>query len=518
MHRRWIENLEWVCLAAVLLLSGCRSSAPAPRVVVIGLDGATWDFLDPWIDQGALPNLEALLNEGAFGTLESVFPPMSPPAWCSAVTGKNPGEHGVYDFWMRPEGEFQTVPTTSLDRKAEAVWQTLSRTGRTVGVINVPLTDPPDEVNGFMIAGFPHLDNQDYTYPPELQSTLRDYSLDSFGEMLVEGREAELRDRLIHNFESRARVALSLMDEEEWDLFWVVFTGPDKMQHFFWRFLDPEHPYYEEGKFEAFGGAIRDFWGRVDRVIGDIVKRLDEDTVVMVISDHGFAPIYREIRLRPWLALEGFVDWQRGKVLAYYQGDFGGRIFLNVKGREPRGEVQPGRPYRDLRNRIADRLREMTDPDTGIRPVSDVRFAEEVFSGPYLDQGPDILFTVRPGYFVVGGTGESGEPIFGLPSYSFSAYHRREGIVVLSGGPVVSGVNLTPQSIEGIAPTVLYLLGERIPADMDGGVFTTALSPDCLQKHEIRFSEPVTLVRRETPGVRELEERRKTLESVPYLR
>ncbi|MCK4547476.1 MAG: alkaline phosphatase family protein [Candidatus Eisenbacteria sp.] len=516
MHPR---NLCLWLLTIVLLpgLTGCGSSPPASKVLVIGLDGATWDLLDPWIEAGDLPNLERLVEGGAAGTLESVFPPMSPPAWTSAVTGKNPGKHGIYDFWIRPSGSATTIPATSRDRKAEAIWETLARRGRSVGIINVPLTDPPDEVDGFMIAGFPHFDDKGYTYPPELQSRLGDYELDAFGEVLVDGQEAALRDRLVHNLEARARVALELMEDEEWDLFWVVFTGPDKTQHFFWRFLDPEHPFYDEDKAKTFGGAIHDFWQRVDRVVGELLERVDDDTVVIVMSDHGFSPIYREIRLKNWLAREGFFDWERGKVLAYYQGDFGGRIYLNVRGREPRGEVQQGRQYRQVRERIARQLRELTDPETGIRPVTDIRFGEEVFSGPYMDQGPDILFTVKPDYFVIGGEGNAGAPLFGLPSYSFSAYHRREGVIILSGGPVRKGINLTPQGIEGVTPTILYLLGERLPADMDGGVFVEAIDPACLARHEIRFAEPVALVRKEPEGQESLEERRRALGSVPYL-
>jgi predicted AlkP superfamily phosphohydrolase/phosphomutase len=486
--------------------------------VVIGLDGATWDLLDPWIESGDLPNLAQLVESGAAGTLESVFPPMSPPAWTSAVTGKNPGEHGIFDFWIRPSESPTTVPATSRDRQAEAIWNILSRNGRRVGIINVPLTDPPDEVNGFMIAGFPHFDAEDYTYPPELQSRIGGYELDDFGEVLIDGQETLLRDRLVHKLDQRARVALSLMEEEEWDLFWVVFTGADKTQHFFWRFLDPEHPYYDENKAETLASTVHDFWQRVDGVVGRILQRVDDDTVVVVMSDHGFAPIYREIRLKNWMAKEGYFDWQRGRVVAYYQGDFGGRIYLNVRGREPRGQVQPGAEYRRIRDQIARDLETMTDPETGVRPVTDIRFAEEVFSGPYMDQGPDILFSVRPGYFVVGGEGEPEAPVFGLPSYSFSAYHRREGIVILSGDPIRRGINLTAQRIEGITPTILYLLGEPIPADMDGGVFTEGLDALCLARHDIRFEAPRAPVRATPETQQSMEERRRALGSVPYLR
>jgi len=498
--------------------AGCRSSAPASKVVVIGLDGATWDLLDPWIEQGDLPNLEALSRRGAVSRLESVVPPISPPAWTSAVTGVNPGKHGIYDFWVRPSGSATTVPATSHERKVEAVWQILSRHGRKVGVINVPLTDPPDEVDGFMIAGFPHLDDEGYTYPAELQAEIGGYQLDDFGEMLQEGREAVLRDRLVQVFEARARTALRLMDEREWDLLWVVFMGPDKMQHYFWRFMDPEHPYYREDKAQALGQTIHDFWCRVDEVVGQMVSRLDEDTVVMALSDHGFGPIYREMRMRDWLIREGFVNVEEGRVLAYYQGDFGGRIYLNVRGREPGGVVQPGRPYRILREEIASRLRRLVDEETGVRPVTDVYFKEELYAGPYLDGAPDVVFSVLPGYFVIGGDGEPGSPVFGLPSFSFSAYHRRDGVLILSGGPVRRGVNLTPQPIAGVAPTVLYLLGVPLSADMDGGVFVEALEPECLVEHDIEFAEPVALATRDPRQVESLEERRRALKSVPYLR
>jgi predicted AlkP superfamily phosphohydrolase/phosphomutase len=519
-----IRTQGWAVLAlsVVIAQAGCGPSAPAPKVVVIGLDGATWDLLDPWMAAGDLPHLKALALGGAAGTLMSVFPPMSPPAWTTAVTGKNPGKHGIYDFWTLPEGETQFVPTTSLDRKAEAVWQTLSRHGRRVGILNVPLTDPPDEVNGFMVGGFPHLDEKGYAYPPDLLPRLErsGYQLDAYGEKMVEGREGELRAEILRTLEAQSKAALSLMESEPWDLFWVVFMATDKMQHFYWRFQDPGHPQYDAEKARLYGDTIRDLYRRVDRIVGDIVERAGKDAVVIVLSDHGFGPIEREIRLRPWFERERFTDWGRGVVLAYYEGDFGGQVYINLRGRDPRGQVEPGQAYLDLRSRIAERLMDLADPDTGVRPVCDVRFSEDVFSSPAAGRAPDIVFETIPGYLVVGG--ESGEgtpgPVFGPPSYSFSAYHRREGVVILSGNPVRKGVNLPALDLAGVTPTVLYLLGEALPADMDGTVFTPALTAECLVRHPVRFEDPVPLVRKNVPEHLSIQERRKALESVPYLR
>ena len=218
-----------------LLLAGC-SSGPSPKLFVIGLDGATWDLIEPWIEAGELPNLKALRDESAWGTMNSVIPYLSPPAWTSAVTGVNPGRHGIYDFQRKipdPDGAVRIVNETAKSRRSPPIWNMVRGSGLRVGIVNIPMTDPPDEVNGVMIGGMPHLDQDGYAYPDELEAEIEadGYLTDAMSMKLPEGEEDAVFQQYWDTLQERWKLVRRLYTEAEYDLFWVVFTGTDRMQH-----------------------------------------------------------------------------------------------------------------------------------------------------------------------------------------------------------------------------------------------------------------------------------------------
>jgi predicted AlkP superfamily phosphohydrolase/phosphomutase len=289
-----------VGIALIPLGLGCgRDEAPVPKVLLIGLDGATFDLLDPWMEAGHLPRLKALRDGGVSGRLLSVVPPLSPPAWTTAVTGVNPGRHGIFDFFRLDPDSMVAYTETASSRRVPEVWTLLSESGRRVGVLNVPMTDPPDFAAEFFVAGLPHPDSLGYAHPPELEERLHreGYRLDRMGEALIEGQEAELEAEILDTFRHRRRLALALGDEHpDLDLYWVVFTGTDRMQHFFWKFMEEGHPFHAPDLADRFGYSILDLYREVDEAVGLLVDQAKAQAeaqgrplAVLVVSDHGFS-------------------------------------------------------------------------------------------------------------------------------------------------------------------------------------------------------------------------------------
>ncbi len=506
---------------ALLLLTGCADS-PLPtglRVAVIGLDGATFDLIEPWMDQGLLPNLAAMRNDGYSAELESVIPPLSAPAWTSAITGVNPGKHGIYDFELVDRDRFMPVPATALDRRAKAVWEYLTESERPSVIMTVPLTTPPDPIAGKMVGGFPHLRDTGYTWPPELEKGLGPWRLDRYGEYLPEGSEEAFLGNLIATREARFRAAIELFEEDDWELFWVVFMGTDKVQHFFWKFMEDEEGRHgvDPALAEKYQNTIRDFWIRIDEIVGEFLERADENTIVLVASDHGFESVSREMAVLKWLWNEGYcdTDFPRSRVL--YFTHLGGRMTINTKSAFKRGVVDGGREYDDLIAELEGKLTRLVDSETGERVVAEVYRRDEIYSGPYLDRAPDLLFEPRPGFFFGRGSPFDGTNLFREPSFTFSGYHNRRGILIVKGPHVKSGKRAPPGErprLMDLAPTLLRILGETVPRDMDGVPIDDLFTPGFEEIAPLR--EGNRSIDRKIPDERR-EKEREGLEALPYL-
>jgi predicted AlkP superfamily phosphohydrolase/phosphomutase len=488
---------------------------------VIGLDGATFAILDSLYARGELPHLAAFRERGVGGVLESVVPPLSPPAWTTAFTGVNPGKHNIYDFFHMTASGPQALLTSSLDRRARAVWDVLNDAGVRTGMQNIPMTFPPDRVKGFMISGFPFGSAKSgFTYPAELESELGEYPLDLFGESIQKGLEGRLLHQFRWTLERHAAVAKKLMVEEDWDLFWVVFTGTDKVQHFFWKFMDPQHPEYDLRMAAQFGSAIHDFWVRVDEIVGELLEIAGPETDVIILSDHGFGPIYRELRLLNWLESTGFIELNPGqptaqRVDAFPSSAFGGLIRVNQRGRDYQGQIAPGEETQEVKAEIIDSLRRVEDPVTG-EPLADRIYSrEELFTGPYVENAPDILFLERDDTFIGRGKPESLD-VFGPPSLTFSAYHRPEGIIMAAGPHFTKNSERQHFSIMDVTPTLLWLFDVPAPRDLDGRVMDALVQPDSLTARPPEVGDETVVM--EPPEAGELSEQtREVLESLGYV-
>lgn len=489
--RRWGRLSRSVLLSLVAVGLGLAAAdcarKPPSRLVVIGLDGASWDLLEPWIQAGDLPNLKAFRDGSSWGTMMSVVPYLSPTAWTSAVTGVNPGRHGIFDFQRRLPGQPAIVTETAKSRRSPPIWNLLRGSGKTAAMINIPMTDPPDEVDGVMVAGFPHLDQEGYAYPPELEARCKamGYVLDEMEMRLPDGEEEALLAHYRAGREKRWELAKQLYAEKEYDLFWVVFTGVDRVQHLYWVFDDPKNPKYDPAKAARFSGTMRKYWMEQDKVLGELFAAIRPGTTVLILSDHGFGPIRRELRVGNWLRSpdSGFSSEQASDIFALDASD-AARLYVRTPGRDPGGARSPAE-VRAMRDRLSAALLSTRDPETGEKPVETVWPSEQVFVGKYAEKGPDLTALPSNGYYLALGDLPAG---FKLPGYgplssTLSGWHHMEGIFLVRGPKAAPPGRATQvYNLLDVAPTCMYLLGRPLPQDFDGKIMETVLSPGLLKK------------------------------------
>jgi len=511
-------------LAALLLVGGCGRNH-TPPVVVIGLDGADFDLLVPWIEAGELPNLAAFLDRAAVGKLETVYPILSPVCWTSAITGVNPGKHGIFDFQKMVPGSDEPIIETAEYRRALPIWMLLSDEGHRVAAVNVPMTYPPDPVRGVMISGFPFPSGDvNLTYPPELQQKLGDYPIDYLG-MTGTGRSL---DKLYSDFQRgldvRGELAEEYLRSGRYDFLWVVFTAPDKVQHMFWKFMEPEHPNYDPVKAQRWGSAILDLWKEQDRILGRLLASLPPDAVVVMLSDHGFHAIHRQVNLANWLEgtdLSDLLDRYAIPPLLVTNG----LLHYFVQGRLPGSADRE-----EFIDQFIALLSTMRDPENGTAPLESIFRREDLYEGPMIEKAPDVVFQESPGYYVTSGLADSTlPPVQDLWSTGFSAYHRPLGIFAIAG-PMIEprttgslrerlegGGDFDEARILDVTPTLLALMNEIVPDAVDGRVLTEAISPGFLDRHPIRIEPVEGFLLDPLPVAPLSEEERERMKALPYL-
>jgi predicted AlkP superfamily phosphohydrolase/phosphomutase len=550
-----------------------------PRVIVVGLDGATFDVIRPLIEAGQLPTLARLMREGAHGNLRTTIPPVTASAWTSFMTGKNPGKHGLFDFMRRKAASYDLTPITARDRVGRTIWDLAGEAGKHSVVIGVPVTYPPSPLRGEMVADMLTPPGQrGYTYPPELVDEIErevgEYIIYP-REVYAKGREDTFLAHLHYCIAQRLKAVLHLMRTRDWDLFIVVFPETDTVQHGFTVATDPHHPSYDANQAARYGDAVNQIYQAVDVALGEIVAGLGEDDTLIVMSDHGFGPLYRFMYVNNFLAQIGMLRFKRNPVslvkrllfqagltvrAAYgialalglgklrrsldkrrtgyrllrrfflsfddvdwvrtraYAIGYIGQIFINVRGREPLGPVERGDDYERTRAEIIEALHALRDPDDSPL-IEQVFLREELYSGPYLDDAPDILFFPRNLETIAFGDFEFPSNKVIEPSYAISGHHRMDGILFVHGPGVRRGVELDGARILDIAPTVLYSLGLPVPDDMDGHVLHDAYDPATFERRPVRLSLGEGGERDEAAGYSEAEqaEIEERLRSLGYL-
>jgi predicted AlkP superfamily phosphohydrolase/phosphomutase len=490
------------------------------------------------------------MQDGAWGELRSTIPPMTAPAWTSFATGKNPGKHGLYDWIGRDRDSYDVSPLTAQHIAEPTLWSLLSDSKRRLCVFNVPMTYPPQPVNGLMVSGMPAPSTRvTITYPPslleEIQQVVGEYLLyPDPGQAYSDAGVDAFLERLYRTTETRLRTLDYLREREAWDFLMVVFNGTDTVQHALWKYMSPAHPLHDPTKAERYGDAILHYYQFIDEALGRLLDSLDDDTVLLIMSDHGFGPFHKFIHVNNWLRQQGWlrlkrtpktrgksalfrlgfapmpiynflmrlglgglkrevvrgegqgllkmlflsfddVDWQR--TVAYSLGNIG-QIYLNVRGREPLGTVAPGAEYETLRDEIIERLQELRDPETGEAVVQEIYRREEIYNGPALERAADILFIpTRMEYFGFGEYEFGSNRIIEAMKRGISGTHRMNGVLLLHGKPVRPGGQIKGASLCDLAPTILHLMGKPVLSDMDGRVLTEALMPRYADLSCIRY-------------------------------
>lgn len=298
------------------------------KVLFIGLDGATFDLLDPLMDRGLMPRLKRFIDEGVRGPLETTIPPITPTAWVSWMTGKNPGKHGVFEFLLRRKGSgaLPDMPVNSQSRDGLPFWDLLGQMGRSAIVTNMPCTYPPMMVNGVMVSDFlTPRGRRDFTYPAslleEIETRFGPYEL-YITEVYTPGNVDKILNQLFTEIEYKTKVNRYLMDNYPWDVFATHYWSADRFQHELWHLVDESHPFFDRKEHDAHIDRIHQYWQAVDSMFGELFDAAGEDTTVYVGSDHGFGPIKKFLCFNVWLIEQGLLVLKRDAMTLFKRALF----------------------------------------------------------------------------------------------------------------------------------------------------------------------------------------------------
>ena len=555
------------------------------KVLFIGLDGSTFDILDPLMKSGIMPRLKRFNEEGVRGLLETTIPPITPTAWVSWMTGKNPGKHGVFEFLLRRKGSgaLPDQPVSSRSRDGLPFWDVLGRMGKRAIVTNVPCTYPPTMVNGLMISDFlTPRGRKDFTYPEnlleEVESRFGPYQL-YITEVYVPGKVDNILNQLFDELKYKTQVNRYLMNEYGWDVFATHYWGTDRFQHELWHLLDESHPFFDRKEHLAHIGRIHDYWNAVDATLGELFDEVGEDATVYLGSDHGFGPIKKFLCFNVWLINEGLlvlkrdamtrfkralfrvgltpdlayrsamkmglahlrlsvgvtnrsklmklanmlmlsledVDWSR--TVAFSKGNYG-QIFINLRGRETHGIVEPGPEYERVVAEVSERLRALVDTETGQPLIGPIWRREDLYTGPHSDNSPDLQFLPCDMTNKPLGTLDLTSNKFITPVYGNSGDHRMHGVMMGRGPELRRGVEIEGARIIDYAPTILHSFGVEVPSDMDGRVLEEAFTEEYMSRNPVRLSDAAAYGEAEKVGTmtdEESEEIRERLRGWGYL-
>ncbi len=502
--------------------------------IVLGLDGATWDILDPLLKDDLLPNLRSLIDQGQADTLRSTFPPITAPAWLSMATGQNPGKTGVFYFLNRDDPdsfEFESLGSDAF--QGQSFWDMLSTQNHSVGIFNFPMLYPPYELgkNSFMISGLGSPEDKTIAKPDGLKSELDDvtggYEVKvPYADPKYRNKPSKLEADLHEILNTRETAIEYLLEEKGPDVFFGIVSVTDWAQHYFWRYHDPEHPLYDPSADKDARTALRRLWERVDETVGKVANFAEEENAtLLLVSDHGFGPTTRTFYSNSWLeeqdlrvpAETSTLESLRTRYFPYLRqiaepvvaaipqlNDFAKSVGESIRGSlsddidweqsivfAPRQNLTCGMLYMlsdnpDDEAAVISKLKSLTDQH-GESIAVEVHRPEDLYHGPKTELAPDILFTVEGFECAVDPRHTTGNEYFdsGPPSAARSGGHRMEGIYIAAGSGVESGEGV-PAEIFDIAPTLLYTSDEPIPDVMDGEPLTELFTDEFREQRSAR--------------------------------
>ena len=514
------------------------------KCIVIGLDGATFDIINPMIKEGELSTFKKIMKNGCYGTLKSTPVPVSASAWSSFITGLNPGGHRIFGFFKPVENGYRVTVTNSTDRKGIEIWDALKKSGKTCGAVNIPLTYPAKNINDFMISGFPSPKIDEKSVKPKalletLQKNLRDLSTQP-QIFWSKGNEEEYIEDCYRRWDVEEKM-YHLLKREKCDVFIFVFKITDDISHGLWKCIDSSHPFHD-AKAGELKDKVLDIYRRADKVLSDVIGRMDSDTILIVMSDHGFGPVHSTVYLNNWLMKMGYiklkndfvtrlklflhksgfnaanlfimarklgaenriikkafsprkrtrkisgklllsfndVDWSKTK--AYCRGGYG-EIYVNMKGREPSGIVEEGE-YEELVKELISKLRDLRDPRNNNQMFGEPVAGRDLFRGEYKNEGPDIVFSDQLEYITLMFPEFASNKLVTESLLYRSGEHRPYGIFMAYGSDIAHG-EIKNANIIDLTPTILYYTGSKIPEEMHGRILKGIFSPEILEKEEV---------------------------------
>jgi predicted AlkP superfamily phosphohydrolase/phosphomutase len=487
----------------------------SPKILLVGIDGGSFRILKPGISSGNLETFKKLVEEGVSSTLTSTIPPVTIPAFSTLMTGKNPGKHGVFDFMSEDNGHTRLTNGTCIN--GPTLWRILSGAGRKCIVVNVPMTYPPEEINGIIVSGMMTPSGRNFTHPEGLAETL-DNLTDGypvrFDRQVKTTKKAKYIQAIHTMIEKRKKAIFYLLENWEWDVFVVLFRATDIISHGFWS--NPRE--------------VLRVYEHIDKVIGKLVKR-NPEAYVFIFSDHGFKSYSKyfhvnvflkslnllktrkrnKITPNPFLQQMGLQDIQGG-IIYYLLTRLGItrrrlRTLLPYKMRKLLRRVTPSfllrriprinlevdieeskayfactvsdasqsiainasnqKEYDSIVRYIKQQLVNLVDPETGDEVVKQVFHKDEIYHGQFIDQAPDIVILLHEGYQA---SGEINSPHIIEPAAYERGTHEMEGVFIAKGQYIKSGTELNEIGIQDIAPTILHLLAVPIPEDVDGKI------------------------------------------------
>jgi len=497
------------------------------KLLIIGLDGATWDVILPLVKKNKLPTFKKLMENGVYGDLESTIPPVTGPSWLSFATGKNPGKTGVFDFLNRGEEDLKLRPVSSKYYRNQSIWDYLSNNGYKVGIVAYPTLYPPYAVNGFMISGMGAPIKESITYPEELREEIEKFSGEY--EVVVDYHKPKYDDMMLfledlnRLTDKQFKIVLYLLETKDWNFFIYVCSATDWIQHIMWKHIDRSHPQYDQKVSPRYAEEFERFFQKIDRFLDQL---MNFNVNLLIVSDHGFGPQDQCFNLARWLENKGYmvrkrttgrlevkvktkllqtlgfvnrllklkklisktlankvskslltsfidlIDFERS--VAYCLGHtipFGG-IYINPSIKKNLNK------YKTIKIKIMNDLQKLGD-EIGKPLKITIYDPEKVYNGNKIHLAPDIIFTINDWRCVI--LEENFDrPIFEEKPYSnrHTGSHRLNGIFLAYGPDIKKGCKIENAKIYDIAPTILHIFGLPIPNDMDGRVLMEIFEPD----------------------------------------
>lgn len=494
------------------------------KCVIFGIDGADFYLTRQLMDEGCLPNLSNLARQGSYNSLLSTVPPLTPQAWSSFACGVNPGKHGIFDFGEIPLDAYEPRLNTSIDRQTRGFWEYLEANGFSTAVINMPLSFPAERMQlpqSYMIAGMHTPSVEQLSSNPEVQ----EYILKHHSEMIIDVMSFWYQDmdyfvkQIFNMIDARTKLLLDLRRQFPVDVLCHVWVALDRVLHAFYAQQD----FITGGRGWKYEQVVRQVFSKIDESIGMVLEEIGGSPLVMVVSDHGFGELHKDVYLNHYLLQRGYLKfdsraltdamlrhpaWRGGSItnklystlckfkfwqeqvppqqksfealdfksLKCFVAGLFGNVYLHRRDRFKEGWIEPySEEYHQIRAELIQDLLSLRDDNEAV--VDEIFLVEETYNGPFTWKAPDIVLNMRNyAYISRGGQEFKFNSLWSEPGVNHSGNHRMEGILFCSDSSGRDCRLSFPAVLEDIAPTLLHALKIEVPYEMDGRVLVELIN------------------------------------------